>query len=130
MNIAGPRLGYPRLPHRTARLRLTALVGGLFLVTGTALAAITYALFERATEYRTPSLPRIPRTPTIKNLQLPAPLGQADGDLAGQRLRSSDDMRAVAQRHEGDASGHSAGPYQPPGMNLHRRAPAIWLGAS
>jgi signal transduction histidine kinase len=77
MNIAGPRLGYPRLPRRTARLRLTALVGGLFLVTGTALAAITYALFERATEYRTPSLPRIPRTPTIKNLQLPAPLGQA-----------------------------------------------------
>src|SRR5580693_8184660 len=59
------------------RLRLTALVGGLFLVTGTALAAVTYALFERATEYRTPSLPRIPRTPTIKNLQLPAPLGQA-----------------------------------------------------
>jgi signal transduction histidine kinase len=77
MNIAGPRLGYPRLPRRTARLRLTALVGGLFLVTGTALAAITYALFGRATEYRTPSLPRIPRTPTIKNLQLPAPLGQA-----------------------------------------------------
>jgi signal transduction histidine kinase len=77
MNIAGPRLGHPRLPRRTARLRLTALVGGLFLVTGTALAAITYALFGRATEYRTPSLPRIPRTPTIKNLQLPAPLGQA-----------------------------------------------------
>src|SRR5580700_7926859 len=77
MNIAGPRLGHPRLPRRTARLRLTALVGGLFLVTGTALAVITYALFERATEYRTPSLPRIPRTPTIKNLQLPAPLGQA-----------------------------------------------------
>jgi signal transduction histidine kinase len=77
MNIAGPRLGYPRLPRRTARLRLTALVGGLFLVTGAALAAITYALFERATVYRTPSLPRIPRTPIIKNLQLPAPLGQA-----------------------------------------------------
>jgi signal transduction histidine kinase len=65
------------LPRRTARLRLTALVGGLFLLTGAALAAITYGLFERATEYRTPSLPRIPRTPAIKNLQLPAPLGQA-----------------------------------------------------
>jgi signal transduction histidine kinase len=82
MNIAGPRLGYPRLPRRTARLRLTALVGGLFLVTGTALAAITYALFERATQYRTPSLPRIPRTPTIKKLQLPAPLGQAFNQLS------------------------------------------------
>src|ERR1700734_2791097 len=77
MNIAGPRLGYPRLPRRTARLRLTALVGGLFLVTGTALAAITYALFERATEYRTPSLPRIPHTPAIEKLQLPTPLRQA-----------------------------------------------------
>jgi signal transduction histidine kinase len=78
-----PRLRPPRLrlPRRTARLRLTALVGGLFLLTGAALAAITYGLFERATEYRTPSLPRIPRTPAIKNLSLPAPLGWAFSQL-------------------------------------------------
>jgi signal transduction histidine kinase len=37
-----------RLPRRTARLRLTALYGGLFLVCGIALLAITYLLFERA----------------------------------------------------------------------------------
>ncbi len=65
-----------RIARRTARLRLTALVGGLFLLTGAALAAITYGLFERATKYRTPSLPKIPRTPVIENVKLPAPLGQ------------------------------------------------------
>ena len=59
-------------PRRTARLRLTALYGGLFLLTGTVLAAITYVLFERATEYRTPPIPKIPHTPAIGNLQLPS----------------------------------------------------------
>ncbi|MFZ0192639.1 MAG: ATP-binding protein [Streptosporangiaceae bacterium] len=61
-------------PRRTARLRLTALYGGLFLLTGTVLAAITYVLFERATEYRTPPIPKIPHTPAIGKLQLPSPL--------------------------------------------------------
>ena len=77
MSVTHPRLASPswlRLPRRTARLRLTALYGGLFLLTGAALAAITYVLFERATEYRTPPLPKIPHTPAIGNLQLPSPL--------------------------------------------------------
>ena len=77
MSVAHPRLASPswlRLPRRTARLRLTALYGGLFLLSGVALVAITYVLFERATEYRTPPLPKIPHTPAIGNLQLPAPL--------------------------------------------------------
>jgi signal transduction histidine kinase len=85
---AHPRLAPPswlRLPRRTARLRLTALYGGLFLLSGVALVAVTYVLFERATEYRTPHLPTIPRTPTIQHLQLPLspakpkfqPLGEA-----------------------------------------------------
>jgi signal transduction histidine kinase len=38
-----------RPPRRTARLRFTALYGGLFLVSGAALLAITYTLFERGT---------------------------------------------------------------------------------
>ena len=38
------------------------------------LAAITYVLFERATEYRTPPIPKIPHTPAIGKLQLPYPL--------------------------------------------------------
>jgi len=59
------------LPRRTARLRLTALYGGLFLLSGVALVATTYVLFERATEYRAPHLPTIPHTPAIQHLQLP-----------------------------------------------------------
>jgi signal transduction histidine kinase len=77
MSIAHPRFASPswlRLPRRTARLRLTALYGGLFLFTGAALAAITYVLFERATEYRTPPIPKIPHPPAIGNLQVPSPL--------------------------------------------------------
>jgi signal transduction histidine kinase len=79
MGIARPRLAslsWPRRPRRTARLRLTALYSGLFLLTGVALAAITYVLFERATEYRTPPIPRIPHTPAIGKLQLPSPLAK------------------------------------------------------
>jgi signal transduction histidine kinase len=37
-----------RLPRRTARLRLTALYGGLFLACGAVLLAVTYALVEQA----------------------------------------------------------------------------------
>lgn len=35
-----------RLPHRTARLRLTLLYGGLFLLAGTVVIVTTYALFR------------------------------------------------------------------------------------
>jgi hypothetical protein len=52
-----PRLSLARLtprrllhlPSRTVRLRLTLLYGGLFLVSGAMLLAITYLLFRRAT---------------------------------------------------------------------------------
>ena len=37
-----------RLPRRTARLRLTALYGGLFLACGSILLAVTYVLVEQA----------------------------------------------------------------------------------
>ena len=57
-----------RWPRRTARLRFTAVYGGLFLLSGAALIAITYTLFERATEYTTPHLPRIPHAPAIHDL--------------------------------------------------------------
>jgi signal transduction histidine kinase len=67
-------LGFPR---RTARVRLTAAYGGLFLLTGATLAGITYGLFERATEYNTPPLPKVLRAPAIGSLKLPSSLGQA-----------------------------------------------------
>jgi signal transduction histidine kinase len=66
-----------RLPRRTARLRLTALYGGLFLLSGVALVTTTYVLFERATKYRAPRLPKIPHTPNVQNLELPFPAARA-----------------------------------------------------
>jgi signal transduction histidine kinase len=76
MGVAPTRLVPPswlRMPRRTARLRLTALYGGLFLLSGVALVAITYGLFERATEYKTPHLPKVPHTSAIEHLHVPAP---------------------------------------------------------
>jgi signal transduction histidine kinase len=113
MGVAHPRLASPswlRLPRRTARLRLTALYGGLFLLTGAALGAITYVLFERATEYRRPPIPKVPRTPAIPNLQLPAPLAQT---LPSQ-LKQIQQQLTQAQYQLGAPAGPSAiGPHPP-----------------
>jgi hypothetical protein len=68
-----------RWPRRTARLRFTTVYGGLFVLSGAALLAITYVLFERATEYKKPQLPRIPHTPAIQALQHLPQLGLAGG---------------------------------------------------
>jgi signal transduction histidine kinase len=79
------RIGAPawlRLPQRTARFRLTSLYGGVFLLSGAALVAVTYVLFRRATQYRRPHLPTIPHTPAIQDLLLPTPLAQAQQHLA------------------------------------------------
>jgi signal transduction histidine kinase len=73
MTVAQPQIArrtWLRLPRRTARLRLTALYGGLLLLSGVALVAITYGLFERATKYKSPHLPKIPHALNIKQLQL------------------------------------------------------------
>ena len=88
--VAPPvRLGLLR--RRTARLRLTALLGGVFVLSGIALVAITYVLFEHATEYRTPHLPTVPRAPAIQHLQLPSPPGKllAQGPAAPLSGRSA-----------------------------------------
>jgi signal transduction histidine kinase len=77
-----------RLPRRTVRVRLTLLYGGLFLLSGAALVAMTYVLFERATEYTQPPLPQVPHAPAIGDLHLSAlekglpPLAQALPQLA------------------------------------------------
>ncbi len=63
------RPAWLHLPRRTARMRLTALYGGLFLVSGAALVAATYLLFERATAFTRPALPQIPHAPSLRDLQ-------------------------------------------------------------
>jgi len=53
-----PKTGRLRLPRRTVRLKLTMLYGGLFLICGVALLAVTYFLVER----------HLPTALTAKNL--------------------------------------------------------------
>ena len=112
MGIVRPRLAslsWLRLPRRTARLRLTALYSGLFLLTGAALAAITYVLFERATEYRTPPIPRIPHTPAIGDLQLPlAPTLPQQYNLLQNQLAQTQNQLAQDQHQ---LAGLPAGPF-------------------
>src|SRR5271169_2102028 len=113
MSVARRRLVSPswlRLPRRTARLRLTALYGRLFLLSGAVLATITYVLFERVTEYRTPPLPKIPHTPAIGNLQLPSPLAPflpQQYNLLRQQLAQAQSQLAKTHHH---LAGLPAGP--------------------
>jgi signal transduction histidine kinase len=59
-------------------MRLTALYGGLFLISGAALVAATYLLFERATAFTKPALPQIPHAPSLHDLEaLPLPKAYA-----------------------------------------------------
>jgi signal transduction histidine kinase len=46
--VPGSARSWPLLPRRTARLRLTALYGGLFLACGAILLAVSYLLTEQA----------------------------------------------------------------------------------
>jgi signal transduction histidine kinase len=107
MGAARPRLApraWLQLPRRTARLRLTALYGGLFLLSGVALVAVTYVLFERATEYKTPHLPAVPHTPAIGHLQLSAPLaGTAPAGQSVVQLFQHPHQLAQAQQELGQA---------------------------
>ena len=52
-------MGRLRHPRTTVRWRLTLLYGGLFLVSGVALLAITYTLVQHATFNRTPAPQRV-----------------------------------------------------------------------
>ena len=52
-------VGRVRHPRTTVRWRLTLLYGGLFLVSGVALLAITYTLVQHATYNRTPAPQRV-----------------------------------------------------------------------
>ena len=111
MGAARPRFTAPsswlRLPRRTARRRLTALYGGLLLLSGVALVAITYVLFERATEYRAPHLPKVPHAPAIQRLQLPSGLAQALPRLEQfqHQLDKDQQQLSLPVLHQGQALG-------------------------
>ena len=89
-----PRAAWLRLPHRTARLRLTLLYSGLFLVCGLALLTITYLLSKAAidkTAVRIPAssgvrtlVPVHPAEPSPGSPQQAA-LAHTDRELAAQR---------------------------------------------
>lgn len=78
------RPAWLHVPRRTARLRLTALYSGLFLISGAALVAATYLLFERATAFTKPALPKVPRTPSLQDLQN-LPLSKAFAAVANDK---------------------------------------------
>src|ERR1700761_1391313 len=84
-----------RAPRRTVRVRLMLLYGGLFLLSGAALVAVTYALFQRATEYTKPRLPRIPHAPAIENPRLLPPLAQTLPQLRRVQYQLAQDQHQL-----------------------------------
>ena len=126
-----PRLGlgspaWLRLPRRTARLRFTAVYGGLFLLSGAALVATTYVLFERATEYRAPQLPQIPHTPAIHDLQLglaqgPTAFARALPQLAKAQLKLAQDQYQLSQNLGPKGGGVRPGSFTPPRLVADQR---------
>jgi signal transduction histidine kinase len=99
MSAAHHRLAPPswlHLPRRTARLRLSALYGGLFVLSGTALVAATYVLFRRATEYKTPILPKIPHGTALKVLLAPNSLTATLPQLNHVKKLLAQDYRKLA----------------------------------
>ena len=93
--LASP--SWPPLPRRTARLRLTTVYGGLFLLFGGVLVAMTYVLFEGATAFRTPPIPKVPNAPAIQSLHLPTPLAQT----LPQEIYQAQQQLAAAQKQLG-----------------------------
>jgi signal transduction histidine kinase len=113
--MSRPRIRWPtgiRLPRRTARFRLTALYGGLFLASGAVLIAVTYALFERATTFTRPRLPNVPHAPSINSLNLQSPLSQALPQLQFVQSQLNQDQKALGNVSQ--PGGLSVGPLPTP----------------
>jgi signal transduction histidine kinase len=106
------RLGLsPHLPRRTVRLRLTLLYGGLFLVSGAALLATTYVLFNHATSGNTflftsgngapPGMVLRGAThPGSKQLQKRVEPGHEAGRATAARAVSNARHQRAAERHQ------------------------------
>jgi signal transduction histidine kinase len=88
------RPGWLRLPHRTARLRLTLLYSGLFLACGVALLTITYVLSKAAIDK---TAVRIPASSGVRTLVPVHPAEPAPGSPAAASLAATD-RELLAQR--------------------------------
>jgi signal transduction histidine kinase len=81
------------LPRRTVRIRLTVLYGGLFLLSGAALLAITYVLFERAT--------RVKRSLAFPDSQIPGhtmpslPAKSIGTKALGEEIKRASDLHQL-----------------------------------
>lgn len=81
----------PRLPRRTARLRLTVLYGGVFGLGAAVLLTITYLMVSQLTT------PRIQRSGTPRGNGLPPPDGVRAGPVTDPRFRTSLDVSKAQQ---------------------------------
>jgi signal transduction histidine kinase len=80
--FARPRLtptSWPRLPRRTARLRLTLLCGALFLLSGATLLTVTYVLFAQSSHHSGSEHGQISQRPTPGS----GPPGAISGEMHG-----------------------------------------------
>jgi signal transduction histidine kinase len=87
-----PTARWLRLPRRTVRLKLTLLYGGLFLVCGIALLAVTYFLVEQ----------HLPTALTTKNL-----VGNGQTTVSGTRYSAV--CYSSSQVHSSEGLGQAAG---------------------
>jgi signal transduction histidine kinase len=85
-----------RPPRRTAQLRLTALYGGLFLVSGAALLAVNYVLFERAAQSAGGPLPPDPTARRLAKLAAGAAADQLASDRHQLLVNSAIALAIVA----------------------------------
>jgi signal transduction histidine kinase len=86
-----------RLPRRTLRIRLTLLYGGLFLVAGTAVLALTYALVAHATAPRAVVIRDVHGTEQVTSVD--ATRARAPGGT-GDQLRQLRDQ--AVRQHDAD----------------------------
>ena len=100
-------------------MRLTLLYGGLFLLSGVALVAVTYVLFERATEYTNATVASaFLKLPAIQRLKPASPLANAFPQLAYGSVISS--------RRTGSMLVPTLATKTPPGQGSRRRSPLSW----
>lgn len=94
MRLGGAPRSWLRLPRHTARLRLSLVYGGLFLVSGAALLAITYVLFEHATAPNRRPIKAVERLGSSGDSHIPAVPHLAHGlvnpESVGAAQRASD----------------------------------------